>query len=95
MCFRVTTFFKFSSMKSSLNILLQYAQNVEENIQTLYAKLITNHDNQKTYEAPQWNLTYVSLLTSCSQKLSNYRCQMLIYTQLYNIFNNPIQSQHV
>ena len=45
--FRVTTFFQFSSMKSSLNILLQYSKNIEENIQALYTKLITNHDNQK------------------------------------------------
>ena len=46
--FRATTFFQYSSMKSSLNILLQHAQNLEENIQTLYTKLITNHDDQKT-----------------------------------------------
>ena len=30
------------------------------------------------------------------QELSNYRCQMLIlYTQLYNMFNTPIQSKDV
>ena len=44
-------------MKSSFNILLQYTQNLEENIQTLYTQLITNHDNQESYEAPEWNLT--------------------------------------
>ena len=86
--FQVIVLFQFSSTKSSLNILLQYAQNLEENIQTLFATLITNHDNQKTYGAPQWNLTCVFLLTSYSQELSNYRCQMLVlYTQSFNVFN--------
>ena len=86
--FRVTIFFQFGSTKSSLNILLQYTQNLEENIQTLYTKLVTNYDNQKTYKAPQRNLTYVSLLTSFSQELNNYRCKMIVlYTQLHNMFN--------
>ena len=45
---RVTMFFQFSSMKSSLNILPQCTQNLEENIQTLYTQLITNYDNQES-----------------------------------------------
>ena len=35
--FRVTMFFQFGSTKSSLNILLQYTQGQEENIQTYMA----------------------------------------------------------
>ena len=50
--FRVTTFFQFGSTKCSLNISLQYAQDWEGDIQTLYTKLITNNDDQKTYDAP-------------------------------------------
>ena len=83
-------------MKSSLNILLQYTKNLEENIQALYTKLITNYDSQKTYEAPQQNLTYVSLLTSCSENWVTIDANMFtLYTQLYNMFNTPIQSKHV
>ena len=70
--FRGTTFFQFSYTQASLNILLQYAQNLEENIQTLYTRLVAKNDNQKSYEAPQWSLTYVSLLTSCSQELNSF-----------------------
>ena len=62
--FSITTFFQFYSTKSSLNILLQYTQDPEENIQTLYSKLVTDNYYQKTYDAPQWNLSYASLLTS-------------------------------
>ena len=67
-------FSQFNSMKSSLNILLQYTQNLEENIQTLYTKLVTNHDNQKTYKAPQCNLTYVSLLTPMGWITIDIKC---------------------
>ena len=93
--FRVTTFFQFGSIKFSVNILLQYAQELEENIQTLYTKLVTNYYNQKTLKAPERNLTYVFLLTSCFQELNNYRCQMIVlYTQLYNMFNTS-NSQNI
>ena len=105
--FRVTMFFQFGCTKSSLNILLQYTKNLEENIQTLYTKLVTNYNNQKIYEASHWNLTYLSLLifngtwfmypslTSCSEELSNYRSQMLmLYMQLYNMSNTSAQSKH-
>ena len=75
--FRVTIFFQFSSTKSSLNILLQYVQGLEENIQTLYTRLVTNNNNQEAYKAPQRNLAYASLLTSCSQEVNNYKCQII------------------
>ena len=46
--FRVTTFFQFDSTKSSLNILLNYTQDLEENLKKLYSKLITynNYDHK-------------------------------------------------
>ena len=71
--FRVTTFFQFSYTQASLNILLQYAHDLEGNIQTLYTRLVTKND-EKSYEALQWNFTYVSLLTSCSKELNSYKC---------------------
>ena len=76
--FRITIFFKFGSTKSSLNILLQYAQGLEENIQTLHTRLVTNNDNQKSYKATQRNITYASLLTSCSQEVNNYKCKIIV-----------------
>ena len=51
--FRVTTFFQFNSTKSSLNLLLQYAQDLEEDIKTLYTELVTDNHNQKTYDTAQ------------------------------------------
>ena len=93
--FHVTTFLQFSYTQASLNILLQYAHDLEGNIQTLYARLVTKNDNQKSYEAPQWNLTYVSLLTSCSQELNSYKHQMIVlYMELHNMFNTFDQSNH-
>ena len=88
-------FFQFGSTKSSSNTLPQYAQDLEENIQALYTKLVTNYDNQKTYKAPQWKLTCVSFLTSCSQELNNYKHEMIVlYTQLDNMSNTFNQSKH-
>ena len=59
--FGVTTFFQCDSTISSLNILLQYAQDLEENIQAFYTKLVTDNYDQKTYDAAQQNLFYASL----------------------------------
>ena len=94
--FRVTMLFQFGSTKSSLNILLQYTQCLAANIHTLYTKLITNNDDQKTYNAPQQNLTYTSLLTSYSQEVNNCKCQTIeLYTQLHNMFKTIDQSKHI
>ena len=41
--FRLTTFFQFDSTKSSLNILLQYAHDLDKNLKTLYSKLVRNN----------------------------------------------------
>ena len=50
--FRVTTFFQFNSMKSALNILFQYAHDLDENLKTLYSKLVTNNNyDHKSYGA--------------------------------------------
>ena len=53
--FRVTTFSQFDSTKSSLNTLLEYAQDLDDNIKTLFTKLVTTNYDQKTYNANQWN----------------------------------------
>ena len=68
--FRVTTFFfQFDSTRSSLNLLLQYTQDLAENIKTLYTKLVTDNHNQKTYATPLKSPTYASPLTSCFNEL--------------------------
>ena len=93
--FRVATFFQFDSTKSSFNTLLEYVQDLDDNIKTLYAKLVTNNYDQKTYDANQQNLSYASLLTSCSDEICNCKCQITdLCTQLHDIFNTLNQSKH-
>ena len=41
--FRVTTFFQFDSIKIALSILLQYAHDANENLETFYSKFIINN----------------------------------------------------
>ena len=41
--FRVTTFFQFDSTKVVLSILLQYAHDFNENLETSYSKLVINN----------------------------------------------------
>ena len=52
--FRVTMFFQFDSTKVALSILLQYAHDFDENLKTLYSKLITNNifDSKSHNERP-------------------------------------------
>ena len=93
--FRVTTFLQFDSTKFSLNLLLQYTQDLEENIKTLFTKLVTDNHCQKTYDTGQQNVIYASLLTSCSNKLNNSKCQIIyLHTQLCEIFNTLNQLNH-
>ena len=47
--FRVTTFFQFDSIKSSINTLLQYAQDLYDNIKILNSKLVSNNYDQKSH----------------------------------------------
>ena len=49
--FRVTTFFQFKSTKASLEILLQYVHDFQDNLKTLYSKFVTNNDfYHKSYD---------------------------------------------
>ena len=41
--FRVTTFFQFDLTNVALSILLQYAHNLNENMETLYSTLVLNN----------------------------------------------------
>ena len=50
---RVTTFLQFSSTISSLNILLQYTQGLEENIKILNTRLVTNNETRKHMRPPK------------------------------------------
>ena len=40
---RVTDFFQFESTKAALDTLCQYMHDFEENLKTLYSKLVTNN----------------------------------------------------
>ena len=53
--FRVTTFFQFDSTKSTLNTLLKYIQDFDENLKTLYSKLVmnNNYDDHKSHDKKQ------------------------------------------
>ena len=49
--FSVTTFFQFKSTKAALQILLHYMHDFEENLKTLYSKLVTsNNFDHKSYD---------------------------------------------
>ena len=61
--FKVTVFFRCSSTKAALNILLNYMHDFNQNLKTLYSKLVTNNDfDQKSYDVRQCILTYSDLL---------------------------------
>ena len=94
--FRVTTFCQFDSTKSTLNTLLKYAKELDENMKTLYLKLVTNNNyNHKLYDANQWSLSYSALLTSCCDEISDFKLQIAdINIQLNNIFTTLNQSKH-
>ena len=65
--FRVTMFFQLNSMKAALSILLHYVYDFDENLKTLYSKLVTNNDfDHKSYDVRQCILTYLALLRLCS-----------------------------
>ena len=69
--FRVTTFFQFDSTKFALNTLLEFAQDLDENLKTFYSKLVTNNNTyeQKMHDTNQWNLSYSALLTLCCDEI--------------------------
>ena len=41
--FRVTTFFQFDSTQNTLNNSLEYAQDFDTNLKTLYSELVSNN----------------------------------------------------
>ena len=94
--FIVTTFFQFNSTKYALNTLLKYAQDFNENLKSLYSKLVTNNNyDHKSYDTNQWNVSYSALLTLCSDEISGCKLQIAdLNTQLNNIFTTLDQSEH-
>ena len=84
---RVTTFFKFSSTKVALSI-LQYAHDFDENLQTLYSKVVMNNIyDSKAHNERQCILSYWALLKLRSNKLANCKVQIRqLITQVDNIF---------
>ena len=49
-----TKFFQFKSTKSTQNTLLKYTQDLDENLKTLYSKLVTNNNYyHASYDANQ------------------------------------------
>ena len=86
--FRVTTFYQCDSTKTALNTLLQYAQDLDANVKTLYLELFKNNNyDHKSYDANQWNLSYSALLTSSSDEILGCKLQITdLNMQLNNIF---------
>ena len=65
-------FSQFDSTKYGLNILLEYMQDLEDNLKTLYSKLVKNNTyDHKSYDTNQWNLSYSALLSLYSNKISD------------------------
>ena len=94
--FRVITFFQFDSTKSALNILFKYNQDLDENLKTLYSKLVMNNNyDHKSYDARQWILSYSALLTLCSDEISDCKLQIAeINNKVNNIFTTLNQSKY-
>ena len=86
--FRVITFFQFKSTKAALEILLHYTHDFDENLKTLYSKLVTNNDcNHKSYDVRQNLIRYLALLKSCTDELADCKLQIIqLTTQMNNIF---------
>ena len=86
--FRVTTFFQFDSTKNTLNTLLEYTQDLDANLKTLYSELVkNNNDDHKSYDTNQQNIFYSALLTSCLDEISDCKLQITeLNLQLNNIF---------
>ena len=63
--------------KSTLNTPLEYTQDLDENLKTLYSKLITNKScDHKSYDTNQQNLSYSTLLMSCSAEILDCKFQI-------------------
>ena len=92
--FRITTFFKINSMKVAPSILLQYTHNFDENLKTLYSKLVTNNVfDHKSQNERQHILSSLALLNSCYDKLVDCKFQIMQLTsQVDNIFASLDQS---
>ena len=82
-------FFQFDSTKAALNILLHYAHDFNENLKTLYSKLVTNNDFDHKSYARQHILTYSALLKLCSNKLVDCKFQITQLTSQINISLPP------
>ena len=93
--FRVTTFFQFDSTKSTLNILLEYAHDLDKNLKT-HAKLVTNNNyDHKSYDARQWIISYSALLKWCSDELSDCKLQIAQLTSQVNNILPPSINQNI
>ena len=94
--FRVTTLFQFDSTKNALITLLQYVQDLDANLKTLYSQLVSNSMyDHKSHDANQWNWSYSALLTSCSEEISDCKLQITkLSIQLNNIFTTLDHSKH-
>ena len=94
--FRFTTLFQFDSTKFVLNILLEYTQDLDEDLKTLHSKLVTNNNyDHKSYDTRQWIWSYSALLTLCSGEISDFKLQIAqLNSQVNSIFITLDQSKH-
>ena len=92
--FRVTTFFQFDSTKVALSIHLQYAHNFNENLETLYSKIVINNVfDPRSHKERQHILFYLALLDSSFEELADCKVQnMQLTKQEDNIFATIHQS---
>ena len=75
--FRVMTFFQFESTKAALEILLQYGNSFEENLETLYSKVVSNNNfDHKSHHVRQHVLTYSAVLKLCTDELVDCKLQI-------------------
>ena len=92
--FRVTTFLQFNSTKVALNILLQYMHDFNENLKTLYSKLVINNIfDSRSHNERQHILSYSALLNSSFEEPADCKIQIMQLTgQVDNIFTTFDQS---
>ena len=73
----VTTFFHFASTKTALQILFQYVHDFQDNLTTLYSKLVDDNDiDPKSYDVRQHVITFSALLKLCMDEVTDCKSQI-------------------
>ena len=88
------TLFQFDSNRVALMILLKYAQDFNENLETLYSKLFIDRVfDSRSHNERQCILSYPALLNSSFEELADCKVQLMKLTkQIDHIFATLDQS---